>query len=46
MTENKCDCKNCECMKIIERLQFNLKKDCYSVREALNAAIDNKLYIP
>jgi hypothetical protein len=44
MTEKKCNCKDCEAMKILERLQFNLKKGG-RVSEALDAAIEDKVYI-
>jgi len=41
------DCKNCEAMKVLLRLQFNLrKKDSSVVSEALDAAINDSLYVP
>jgi hypothetical protein len=46
MKENH-DCKNCEAMKVLLRLQFNLrKKDSSVVSEALDAAINDSLYVP
>jgi len=44
MTDKKCDCKDCEAMKILLRLQFNMKKGG-RVSEALDAAIEDKLYV-
>ena len=46
MNEN-CDCKNCEAMKVLLRLQFNLrKKGNGELIQALDAAINDSLYIP
>jgi hypothetical protein len=47
MSEN-CNCKNCEAMKIILRLQYNLhKRDATSeLSELLDAAIKDSLYVP
>jgi len=43
----KHDCKDCEAMKVLLRLQFNLrKKDSSVVSEALDAAINDSLYVP
>ena len=39
-----CDCKDCEALKILLRLQWNLQKGG-STREALDAAIEDKLYV-
>ena len=39
-----CNCKDCEAMKILLRLQWNLHKGG-STREALDAAIEDKLYV-
>ena len=44
----KCNCQDCEAMKILLRLQFNLQKRGGSGEflQALDAAINNSLYIP
>jgi len=44
MTDKKCNCKDCEAMKIILRLQWNLQKGG-PTRDALDAAIENKDYV-
>ena len=52
MNENR-DCKNCEAMKILLRLQFNLSKEnddrvarCGDIKQALDSAIRDSLFVP